>query len=334
MRVVLVLAGVLLAVVALVLLLGNERQAARATAAFDGIGGAVVDLGERAPAGNVDGRLVRVVGTTRVTRAAQDPQFAITAANPALVRHVEMLQWYETTFASEASYEVRWMDQAVDSRRFRQPRGHENPGDFPFEGRRFEAAEVQLGQFALAPALIRAIPGTEPIKVDIRRLPANLAASLQADGDGLTSAADPRSPRLGDLRLHWTVVPNQTLTVLARVHGGRLEPAATLPAPGFVMMLDDMPMMGLLPGQPRPPEHAAVMRVLAAVLLLLASGLLLLGIAGRRRFDIAAWLALAGLPFTLALAWSWWDVRAAVVVIGMVLALAAVGVLLRYGLRR
>lgn len=319
-------AALVLLVLALLLLAATERQVTKVARIYDGMGGELLDLGSRAPGPEVDGHLVRVTGTTAVTRLAADPQFGVTAAAPLLRRQVEMLQWQETTYGGGApQYAVRWIDHPVDSSRFQRPQGHANPPEFPFGSDRFEAGEVRLGHFVLSRALVRTIAGSEALAVDLASLPANLAASLQQDGDGLTTAANPRSPRVGDLRIRWSMVPNQELTILARASHGRLEPAPFLPAPGYVVMLGDMPMMGLMPGQARPPDYPWLLRVLVAGLMLAAAWLLLAALDEAWRVDWIAWPALAVVPFALAEIVLWWGVRTGVLVVCLLLLLAAGG---------
>jgi hypothetical protein len=323
-------AGAILGLIALVVLVRNEQVDAAAARAADGIGGAILDLGARPPGADADGRTVRVTGTTQVARRALDPQFGVSADAPALMRKVEMLQWRELdTGIGPLEYEVRWLDHAVDSSRFRHSEGHANPGAFPFDDERFDAGEVRLDGLVLAHALVRAIPGSAPLPADARHLPDNLAASLQQDGDGLTTAADPRSPRIGDLRIRWSMVPNQALTVLALASHGQLQASPHLPAPGFVLMLGDVPLDGVLPGMARPPSQPWTMRIVALALAVVGAFLVLLACARHRRVDPAAVLALGVLPLALVGLVSWWGVRTAAVAACVALLAFAVFILFR-----
>jgi len=53
------------------------------------------------------------------------------------------------------------------------------------------------------------------------RLPANLAASFQPEGDGLGSAENPLEPRVGDLRIQWRELQLPPLEGKVELRDGR-----------------------------------------------------------------------------------------------------------------
>lgn len=272
-----VLLGVALLVAGLAVVIAGERVRRDAVLAFAAIGGEVVEVGPGSDLQGLDGRLVRAHGPLTVDRPAQDRQFGVSAASPRLTRKVEMQQWRELTDTrGEVTYVRNWYDHPIDSSTFRQPAGHANP-PFPFVGRSFAGGTPRIAGLFLAPELASQIPGSEPVAPDFSTLPTNLTASFRLADGMLWSNVHPGSPRLGDLRLSWTMQPLREMSILARVEHHVLVPAPHLPTPGYVVMVGDMPLDTMMPGLPHMPAATWLWRMLA----------LALGVAGM-------WLALAG----------------------------------------
>lgn len=252
-------------------------------------GGQILDLGADAqPSGAYQGYMVRVSGPLRVVEAPLDVQFNQQASTPVLSRHVEMFQWHEIRAGGPPIYEQDWEDHPVDSSRFES--GHGNPGTFPLHSRQFDAGRVSVGAFVLSPQIQQALPGSQAVAPDPRRLPANLAASFSLHHGALVTSAHPGHPRLGDLRVSWSAVPTGIVTVVARLDGNRLLPAAgTADGKGFDVEVGDRPLLAIYPDLPVPPEFVWPRRLLAFALVVLGIGLLLV----RQRVARASYLALA-----------------------------------------
>ncbi len=252
-------------------------------------GGEAIELGADAlPQPGQHGYMARLAGTPRVVEAPHDPEFNQTANTPVLVRRVEMFQWREINIGGNVHYELDWVDHPVDSSRFRDVRGHANPGRFPIEGRQFDAGLVQMGGFTLGRVLVHALPGSQLVEPDSSALPQNLAVTFSRYQDYLVTSAHPGDPRLGDLRVSWSAVPLQQVTIVARLDGARLEAAADAPdGKGYQVQLGDVPLLTLFPDLPVPPQHVTLWRVLS-VLLAALGALVLLAAQGRRRDPLLA----------------------------------------------
>lgn len=240
-------------------------------------GGDVLDLGSRGlPDVSMQGFMVRVVGPLQVVEAPLDQQFNQQTDQPVLIRHVQMFQWRELRYGGQTTYEQDWQDHPIDSSHFVHPEGHTNPSKMPLDGAQFDAGLVRLNNFTLAPALVHALIGSEPVKPDLRRLPSNLAASFSLYNDGLVTSPEPSRPQVGDLRVMWEAVPVQTVTVVAKVEGNKLVPADDAPdGIGYAVQSGDVPLSEIFPDTPLPPEYPALRRVLAVLLAMLGAALLL-----------------------------------------------------------
>lgn len=182
-----------------------------------------------------DGRLVHVVDALATEGERLDPDFNQVAEGLGLQRKVEMYQWRERKETREETstggskttrtvyrYERSWNDELIDSRRFAQPEGHENPPSMPFGSAEWRAGEVRLGALTLAPAVVDEIDGWRPMAVQPERLPANLAASFAVDDGRLTTVRG--EPQVGDLRIAFSRLPEGPLSVVARLAGSELRP--------------------------------------------------------------------------------------------------------------
>lgn len=239
-------------------------------------GGDVLDLGSTGtPDASEQGFMVRVVGDLQVVEAPLDKEFNQQTDQPVLIRHVQMFQWRELRYGGAPTYELDWQDHPVDSSHFEHPEGHTNPDKFPLQGEQFDAGLVRLNGFVLAPALVHALTGSEQVTPNLRSLPSNLAASFSLYNNGLVTSAVPTHPQLGDLRVSWEAVPVQTVTVVAKLDGKKLVPATdATDGIGFAVQSGDMPLSGIFPDSPLPPDAPWLRRVLAVLLATLGAGLL------------------------------------------------------------
>lgn len=237
-----VLVGLLLFVAAFPLLFWNEGRAVKTYKSLAEGERLVVSV----TAGEVDrgneGRLIHVAGTADTRDTLQDPVFPIALEALRLTRTVSMYQWQEhqrsetrkklgggeetvTTY----SYDRGWADRVIDSGGFRHPEGHQNPGTMPYQGQDQTAQRVTLGAFTLSPVLVAKIDHAEPVP------PQPLAAGqtgpggqrLTLTGDGYYVGSDPSAPRVGDVRVSFTAVKPQPVSVVARQSGALLEPYHT-----------------------------------------------------------------------------------------------------------
>ncbi|GLQ92236.1 TMEM43 family protein [Dyella acidisoli] len=239
-------------------------------------GGDVLDLGiHGTPDASEQGFMVRVVGQLQVVEAPLDKQFNQQTDQPVLIRHVQMFQWRELSYGGAPTYEMDWQDHPVDTSHFQHPEGHTNPDKFLLQGEQFDAGKVRLNGFVLAPALVHALVGSEPVTPNLRNLPSNLAASFSLYDNGLVTSAVPSRPQLGDLRVTWEAVPVQTVTIVAKVDGNKLVPASdATDGVGFAVQSGDMPLSGIFPDTPLPPDVPWLRRVLAWLLATLGAVLL------------------------------------------------------------
>ena len=118
------------------------------------------------------------------------------------------------------TYTLVWSEPRIDSGRFHDPGGHENP---QLRYRRFEVAarDATLGAFRPGEAALRRLAANEEYRVD----PA--AAATLRDRFGFATVADgrifvgaePDRPRLGDLRVSYRVARVGPVSLIGRQSG-------------------------------------------------------------------------------------------------------------------
>ncbi|WP_347262419.1 TMEM43 family protein, partial [Rudaea sp.] len=120
----------------------------------------------------------KLAGRLSVLHPPRDPQLGIAADAAILLRVVEMYQWHERCelAGGACSYAASWSPQQVDSGKFREPKGHENP-PLPFADARFAAGEIRLGDLVVDPKLLEA-QATQAYPVDAGALAPNMAATF------------------------------------------------------------------------------------------------------------------------------------------------------------
>jgi len=162
------------------------------------------------------------VGVPQSGHGLRDRDFGVVTHQFGLDRQVEMFQWR----VSGDGYTQVWNAAPIDSRGFAS--GHENPPKLPLESRRWWAQDATLDDHPIDQSVLQALGTWRVFRPNFSRLPANLAASFQPEGDGLGSAENPLEPRVGDLRIQWRELQLPPLEGKVELRDGRwhLAPGA------------------------------------------------------------------------------------------------------------
>ncbi len=224
--------GLVFFIVAIGLLAWNES---RAVTALRGLGEASKEIVEVTPSPvdpTANGKLVHLTGPIVTHGPLSDPAFNVTKDGVIrLQRRVEMYQWKQSedsqtsnslgggsTTTKTYSYSKTWSDEAIDSSRFKRPANHENP-DMPFTKRIVTSQDATLGDRTI----------TQPLLSELDDFEALPPPSSPPDGftveNGLLYRGDgsPDAPKIGDIRVTFSAVPVQTVSVLAKQNGAELE---------------------------------------------------------------------------------------------------------------
>jgi hypothetical protein len=196
-----------------------------------------------------DEKLVHLTGKTATDETLSDERFSVVIKNAVKLRRVvEMYQWQEESHTetreqlgggSETittyTYSKQWLSTLEDSNHFRQPEGHQNPAYLPVKGKTVVAKKVKLGLFALSKTMLEKMSNYQQLPIT-----PEIFAKMQEKGgtllDGkkiqLSQASyyigdDPRSPKIGDLRIKFEWVKPEVISVIAKQMGSKLMPYKT-----------------------------------------------------------------------------------------------------------
>ncbi len=224
------LIGFVLVPAAIVLLYWNEGRAVDAIRALDRGAAAIVEVNAASIDPAANGKLVHVSGMLQPGTPAKDPVFGVTGDGLVrLARAVEMYQWKEETTTTSHqnvggskttettyNYTRQWSAQPIDSGHFKNPANHQNP---PMRERSatFDGTGVKIGAWQVDPSVLDKISAFTPVQA--RGPP---PAGYQASGDGYYEGQNPGQPAIGDLRVTFTGVPAQTVSVAAAASSGAL----------------------------------------------------------------------------------------------------------------
>jgi hypothetical protein len=285
--------GVVAIATATYLLKWNEGRAVRSA---QGLAQGIAEL-VSIDANSVDSRnekrLVHVTGSASSDETLRDPRLGVSAKAIRLERRVEVYQWQEleeqrsrqqsdgrTVTETVYTYQPAWVDRSIDSKRFRSEEGrrdHVNPAKVEFEPWSQIAESVRVGRLSLSSRLVEQLREFESLPVTddvVGQLPAELQSRAKVFNGRLHLSDDPASPRVGDVRFEFRVVPATIVSVIARQVGSTLD---TYPIPTG----GTLEILRVGKHEPREMYHAAVQerdiwswaaRATAIVLLVLGVG--------------------------------------------------------------
>jgi hypothetical protein len=175
------------------------------------------ELGSTTPA---EARPQHISAELKGTGPARDGQLGVSANAAVLFRHVEMYQWQEHCESSDCRYDKTW-SAPIDSRKFREPKGHENPSA-PFNDSIFFAPGLKAGEYAVDPDLLVAQLHATEHPVHDANLPPNLAATFSERDGVLYAGGDAARPAVGEVRISYRVIPNGNVVLNGFVRADKL----------------------------------------------------------------------------------------------------------------
>jgi len=224
------LLGLLLVPASIILLYWNEGRAVNASTALGRGAATIVEVNATTADPRADGKLVHVSGMMRAATAARDPVFGVTGDGLLrLSRTVEMYQWKQDSSSHEVqsiggskttettyTYQRTWSAQKIASEQFKQPQNHQNP-PMQLQSATFDGGTVTLGAYQIDPSLLAKVSNFSPLQPQSAP-----PADYRVTGDAFYHGQDANQPAVGDVRVHFTAVPAQTVSVAAAQSGGVL----------------------------------------------------------------------------------------------------------------
>ncbi len=249
------LIGPLLVLVAIILMVWNEGNSIKTYRSLAEGAAIVADV----PSDTVDpaneGRLVHVTGPVRTAETPADTDFGISAAGAvAINRNVEMYQWVETqssqtqkdvggseTTTTTYDYKKEWKSGVVDSSKFKQQAGHENPQP-AVSAQDFVVKTADVGAFELDGERLANLGSSSAVPLtadDTARFAntINTGAPVRLTGNVLYVGSSPASPAIGDLKISWQRLDITEASFVAAQTGKTLADYTT--SNGYTIFLSD-----------------------------------------------------------------------------------------------
>ncbi|GAB5402333.1 MAG: hypothetical protein Aurels2KO_05640 [Aureliella sp.] len=183
-------------------------------------------------ANELDQKLVHLSGFADTEETLVDDKFFVRENALHLARRAEMYQWVEKEKSKgennqkEYTYSYAWVNEPVDSSRFRRPAGHENP-NMPVRGMKVSAKEVQVGAYKLDNDLRDQVDNWTSIEVPEETIKENLSEEERDSYVfrnnelfiGAEGAPSPEAPKVGDLRIQFEAVMPTDVSFVAQLRG-------------------------------------------------------------------------------------------------------------------
>mmetsp|Transcript_27776 Transcript_27776/g.58155 ORF Transcript_27776/g.58155 Transcript_27776/m.58155 type:complete len:310 (-) Transcript_27776:1672-2601(-) len=144
-----------------------------------------------------------------------------------------------TTTTKTYSHEKKWMDWIVPTEEFHVPAGHENPDAFPFDRSTSLANDATIGAFTLSEDVLRKMYDYEDVKLPsslLNDIPEETKSNLVGEDKTFAAygengiyvgAGTEAEPKVGDVRVTFSRVPAQTITLIAEQEGKTFGPFKT-----------------------------------------------------------------------------------------------------------
>ena len=246
-----ILVGLVLIPASIVGIFWNEGRAVTTSRSLKEGAGLVVsvDAAKVDPANQ--GKLVHVAGPAAAAAKLKDPDLAVSAEALRLVRVVEMYQWKERretetktnvggseTKVTRYYYDKVWAEGRNNSSSFKQPSGHENP-EPRLAAFSVTAKDASLGAYKPGESVISRVSAGTKLPVPgaaVEAAKARFGTGAHLTGDSLCICTDPGSPRIGDLRISYRILPAGPLSIIGAQSGSDFAPYQTKAGDALLMV--------------------------------------------------------------------------------------------------
>jgi hypothetical protein len=247
-----ILIGIALIVGSFILIFWNEGNGLHTAQSLQQAQKVVIDIAASPINEQNNLRVVHFSDMANTNDTLSDSQLGLSEKAIKLDRQVEMYQWKEHTDTKSEkqlggsekevtnyTYELAWSNSLIDSSKFKDPVGHQNPDKMPLAPQVQYAKTVMVGEFNLPTDLIKRISGSQSVdlsKISIDDLSTALDKTVHHDGSDIYIGEDSALPKVGDAKVTVTEVMPQTVSVLAQQTGKSVQPYLA-PAGQTVMLL-------------------------------------------------------------------------------------------------
>lgn len=228
-----IIVGFILILISSYLLYWNEGRYVRTATGLSEGKGSVQEIKEDKIDPSMDGKLVHLVGTSKVTTPLTDEAFGVKAKAIRLRRSVHFYEWKEEKESKKRkklgggeetvttyTYEKGWVDEHQDSSNFKET-GHTNPSPPDIQDQTFASTDATLGAFKLQGPVLDDLSNFEKLPLKDVHLPSD--KKMKVTNDVLYQGKDPANPAVGDVKVDFQVVNPGQLSVVAKQVGDTFD---------------------------------------------------------------------------------------------------------------
>jgi len=232
-----ILVGIILILISSALLYWNEGNYVRTAAGLAEGKRSVNEIKEDKVDPSMEGKLVHLVGTSKVGTALTDESFGVTAKAIRLRRQVHFFEWKENKESKKRkkmggseetvttyTYEKTWVDSHQDSSDFKE-KGHTNPSPPDIQDQTFASKDATIGAFKLQGPVLDDLSNFEKFPLKDVHLPSD--KKMKVTNDVLYQGKDPASPAVGDVKVDFQVVNPGQLSLVAKQVGDSFDKYTT-----------------------------------------------------------------------------------------------------------
>lgn len=203
-----------------------------------------------------DGKLIHITGKADTKDLVSDHTFNLSVNALRLSRHVQMYQWEENvttttkkklgggeTTTKKYTYQKTWSSTIIPSHEFKKPEKHQNPNSIPYKSIDFTAKTINVGAFRLSHNLINKLDRSEIFNINQEAMAKVNEAVGENLGwklvDGALYRGDVNNPKLGDLRIGFSVLYPTIVSIIAEQRGTDLVAYKTSYGPVEMLSFDN-----------------------------------------------------------------------------------------------
>jgi len=184
----------------------------------------------------LENAIVHISGPATAPGSIIDQEFRIEYDGLKIKRIVEMLQWEEVSNLIEDKktneddkenasfvYSKIWSDTIINSTEFNDVENYTNPNIFSLKAYELPADIIKLGGLNLSHGLINDLTNYEAMTIG-QIGASNDDYTVVEQSTTLYKGQDYENPQIGDLRVRFEVIPDQTYTIVGEYEQGTLYP--------------------------------------------------------------------------------------------------------------
>lgn len=220
--------GFILLLVSIYLLWTNEGRAVHVARALEDGSGSVIPIENSIIDSKNDGKLVHLSGLANPIDTIVDSEFNVKLNAIKLIRKVDIYQWVEesesrtrekigggTETTTEYFYVKKWVDEPIESNKFKINEGHENMIPYVYDDKVFVSGSVKLGAFELQPNILNKLHSSQNYPVSKLDSAFSKNTLLNA-GLIYIGSKNINSPSVGDLRISYSALYPQDISIVAK----------------------------------------------------------------------------------------------------------------------